>query len=232
MFRATGGGISDVGGLAPIICVDNIENIDCTDMVEGHMSYRKAIPKILKAISWEVLSEEFAEIEEPDPEQGERTRNLISEFDEARAKMKEEQINEEKNKKRTWKDWFKPKQKDWWEIYESEKAEEAKPAQSSSQSYEYDENVETSERNGDIETNGPIHRNEAIFDVDGLTNEINEIEHIADTKDLQKVRKDLDTRNPQLRLNEDTEDHEQPSLVGAIASKLNPMNGSKNNSDK
>jgi hypothetical protein len=232
LFRATGGGISDVGGLAPIICVDNIENIDCTDMVEGHMSYRKAIPKILKAIAWEVLSEEFAEIEEPDPEQGERTRNLISEFDEARAKMKEEQINEEKNKKRTWKDWFKPKQKDWWEIYESEKAEEAKPAQSSSQSYEYDENVETSERNGDIETNGPIHRNEAIFDVDGLTNEINEIEHIADTKDLQKVRKDLDTRNPQLRLNEDTEDHEQPSLVGAIASKLNPMNGSKNNSDK
>lgn len=216
LFRATGGGIADVAGLAPIKSIDSIENIDCTDMVEGHMSYRKAIPKILKAINWEVLSEEFAEIEEPDPEQGERTRKLISEFDEARAKMKEEQT-EEKNKKKTWKSWFKPKQKDWWEIYETEpKTKDKENEQNENESYEYDENEET-------------NKTQPIFDLDGLVNEINEIEHIADTKDLDKVRNDLDSHNPQLRLNEDSE--EEQSYVGYLASKLNPLRN-KNKENK
>ena len=45
----------------------------------------------MKTIGWEVLSEEFAEIEEPDPEQGERQRQLINEFDEARAKWRKKE---------------------------------------------------------------------------------------------------------------------------------------------
>lgn len=93
LFRATGGGILTVAGLSPLESVSGIENIDCTEFVEGHMSYRKAIPKILQSIDWEVLSDNFAEIEEPDPEQGERQRQLISEFDEARAKMEEQKIH-------------------------------------------------------------------------------------------------------------------------------------------
>ena len=46
----------------------------------------------MKTIGWEVLSEEFAEIEEPDPEQGERQRQLINEFDEARAKWRKKRM--------------------------------------------------------------------------------------------------------------------------------------------
>ena len=90
LFRATGGGLLTVAGLSPLKNIEGIENIDCTEFVEGHMSYRKAIPKIMKNIGWEVLSEEFAEIEEADPEQGERQRQLVNEFDEARAKMEKE----------------------------------------------------------------------------------------------------------------------------------------------
>ena len=92
LFRATGGGIRAVAGLSPLDNVHGVENIDCTDLVEGHMAYRKAIPKIMKTIGWEVLSEEFAEIEEPDPEQGERQRQLINEFDEARAKWRKKRM--------------------------------------------------------------------------------------------------------------------------------------------
>ena len=51
LFRATGGGILTVAGLSALESVSGIENIDCTEFVEGHMSYRKAIPKILKLIN-------------------------------------------------------------------------------------------------------------------------------------------------------------------------------------
>ncbi|KAL2822575.1 hypothetical protein BJX63DRAFT_126114 [Aspergillus granulosus] len=85
LFRATSGGIMRVAGLAPIEGIPGVENIDCTKLVNGHMDYRAAIPRLLKAVGWEVLSEEFAEIEDPDPENhGERQRELIREIDEAR----------------------------------------------------------------------------------------------------------------------------------------------------
>ncbi|KAI5966878.1 uncharacterized protein KGF55_000287 [Candida pseudojiufengensis] len=146
LFRATGGGISTVAGLSALKTVYGIENIDCTEFVEGHMSYRKAIPKILKTMDWEVLSEEFAEIEEPDPEQNERQRQLINEFDEARAKMDDKPAEEPKG----WKKWFQPKKKDWWDIYE-DKDDKGKVIE------EYDEAA-------------------PVFDVDALTKEVNEIE--------------------------------------------------------
>ncbi|CAN3375233.1 hypothetical protein DIURU_001065 [Diutina rugosa] len=115
LFRATSGGLSSVAGLSAIEKF-GIDDFDCTPFVDGHMSYRSAIPKILKEFGWEVLKDEFVEIEEPDPETNERQRKLLSEFDEARAKMMEEQKNE--NKKKTWASWFKPKNRSWWEIRE------------------------------------------------------------------------------------------------------------------
>ncbi|KAI5950890.1 hypothetical protein KGF54_003964 [Candida jiufengensis] len=147
LFRATGGGISTVAGLSALTSVYGIENIDCTEFVEGHMSYRKAIPKILKTMNWEVLSEEFAEIEEPDPEQNERQRKLINEFDEARAKMEDQPEEQPKG----WKKWFKPKKKDWWDIYE-DKDDKGKTIE------EYDETA-------------------PVFDLDALTKEVNDIEN-------------------------------------------------------
>lgn len=93
LFRATGGGIMRVSGLAPIEGIPGLENYDLTDTVNGHMDYRAAMPRILKAVGWEVLSDEFAEIEDPDPDNhAERQRELIREIDEARreAELKPE----------------------------------------------------------------------------------------------------------------------------------------------
>lgn len=93
LFRATSGGIMRVAGLAPVEEIPGLENFDVTKLVNGHMDYRTAMPRLLKEIGWEVLSEEFAEIEDPDPDNhAERQRELIREIDEARreAELKPE----------------------------------------------------------------------------------------------------------------------------------------------
>ncbi|KAG5416823.1 hypothetical protein I9W82_005553 [Candida metapsilosis] len=163
LFRATGGGISTVAGLSPLESVSGIENIDCTEFVEGHMSYRKAIPKILKTINWEVLSDDFAEIEEPDPEQGERQRQLLGEFDEARAKMEEQK--ESHTEPKGWRKWFKPKKKDWWDIYGQPGADkEAKD--------------ETKEEYNVEEP--------PVFDIEALAHEVSDIEAAAKSKQETK----------------------------------------------
>lgn len=85
LFRLTSGGIRRVAGLAPIENVPGIENADVTDLVPGHMAYRTAMPKLLREVGWEVESDEFNEIEDPDPENhAERQRELINEIEEAR----------------------------------------------------------------------------------------------------------------------------------------------------
>jgi hypothetical protein len=49
------------------------------------MAYRSAMPKLLREVGWETTSDEFTEIEDPDPENHEkRQRELIRELDEAR----------------------------------------------------------------------------------------------------------------------------------------------------
>ena len=88
MFRATGGGIRRVAGLAPVEDIPRLENIDVTSLVNGHMAYRSAMPKLLREVGWEITSDEFAEIEDPDPENHEkRQRELIRELDEARKEV-------------------------------------------------------------------------------------------------------------------------------------------------
>jgi hypothetical protein len=58
--------------------------MDVTEFVPGHMAYRTAIPKLLREAGWLVESDEFVEIEDPDPENHEqRQRELISEIEEA-----------------------------------------------------------------------------------------------------------------------------------------------------
>lgn len=206
LFRATGGGIQSVAGLQEVTSVHGIENVDCTDLVEGHMSYRKAIPKILKRLEWEVLSEEFLEIEEPDSEQGERTRQLIHEFDEARAKMLEEQEGEAAEKRaapKTWKNWLKlGKKKEWWEVYGSQPQQEhessatAAPAAAAAPS--------------------------AIFDLGALQHEVQDIERLArDADALEATRRQVDLYGPRpLATNEDTEEVEVPSLMDRVTSAM------------
>lgn len=74
-----------VAGLAPVVGIEGLENIDVTKLVNGHMAYRAAMPRLLREVGWEVESDEFTEIEDPDPENHEkRQRELIRELDEAR----------------------------------------------------------------------------------------------------------------------------------------------------
>ena len=74
-----------VAGLAPVENIPGLENIDVTQFVNGHMAYRAAMPRLLREVGWEVESDEFTEIEDPDPDNHEkRQRELIRELDEAR----------------------------------------------------------------------------------------------------------------------------------------------------
>ncbi|KAF2187774.1 DUF726-domain-containing protein [Zopfia rhizophila CBS 207.26] len=113
LFRATSGGIMQVAGLAPVE-VPGIENINVTELVPGHMAYRAAMPKLLKEVGWIVESEEFTEIEDPDPDNHEkRQRELINEIEEARKEL------EKKQEKKKFSFWGKKKAtKKEWEVYD------------------------------------------------------------------------------------------------------------------
>ncbi|MCJ1306553.1 hypothetical protein MMC25_000196 [Agyrium rufum] len=121
LFRATTGGISRVAGLAPIENVPGIENVDFTHIVAGHMAYRGAMPRLLREVGWEVESDEFGEIEDPDPENHEgRQRELIREIDEARAQA---QANSGKKRFGFFKMGKAPAKKSWETYDERSKAE-------------------------------------------------------------------------------------------------------------
>ncbi|RYP72113.1 hypothetical protein DL771_004444 [Monosporascus sp. 5C6A] len=92
LFRLTNGGIRRVAGLAAIEDIPGLENKDCTEFVVGHMEYRTAMPRLLRECGWVVESDEFAEIEDPDPENHqERQREIINEIEEARKQLEKEE---------------------------------------------------------------------------------------------------------------------------------------------
>ncbi|KAJ4271797.1 hypothetical protein NW762_000503 [Fusarium torreyae] len=91
LFRLTSGGIRRIAGLAPVEDCPFVENMDVTDLVNGHMDYRQKMPSLLIRCGWSVESEEFAEIEDPDPDNHkERQRELINEIEEARKNLEKE----------------------------------------------------------------------------------------------------------------------------------------------
>lgn len=63
LFRATTGGLSSIAGLAPVESVHGIENIEVTDLVNGHMRYRSSMPLLLKRVGIPVTADKF---DEPD----------------------------------------------------------------------------------------------------------------------------------------------------------------------
>ena len=110
-----------VAGLAPVNGVQDLENIDVTSLVNGHMAYRAAMPKLLRKVGWEVESDEFTEIEDPDPDNHEkRQRELIRELDEAR---KEAEAKPEKKRFGFFKK-GKLAQKKGWETYDDSMGKE------------------------------------------------------------------------------------------------------------
>lgn len=90
LFRATSGGIMRVAGLSEVP-IESIENINVTDKVPGHMAYRAKMPILLREVGWEVESDEFTEIEDPDPDNHDkRQRELLNEIEEARRQLEED----------------------------------------------------------------------------------------------------------------------------------------------
>ncbi|KAF7535703.1 hypothetical protein G7Z17_g13166 [Cylindrodendrum hubeiense] len=120
LFRLTNGGIRRIAGLAPVDDCPFVENMDVTDMVVGHMDYRTQMPSMLMKCGWSVESEEFAEIEDPDPENhGERQRELINEIEEARKQLeKEGNASTAKSSRFSIFGRRKKLEKQDWEIYE------------------------------------------------------------------------------------------------------------------
>lgn len=136
LFRATSGGIMRVAGLAPVEGIPGIENVNVTHLVSGHMAYRTAMPRLLREVGWDVESDEFTEIEDPDPDKHEeRQRELMREIDEARR-----QAELKPDKKRF--GFFKSgklAQKKRWETYDVNKS--AKESSSSGKPGDADSSV-------------------------------------------------------------------------------------------
>ena len=104
-----------MAGLAAIDSVPGLENIDVTAFAAGHMAYRAAMPRLLRHVGWEVESDEFAEITDPDPDNHEgRQRQLIREIEDAR---KEAQAKPEKRRFGFFKR-GKLAEKKSWEMYD------------------------------------------------------------------------------------------------------------------
>ena len=124
LFRLTSGGISRVAGLGPVEDIPRLENVDVTELVPGHMAYRTAMPRLLREVGWIVESDEFTEIEDPDPENhAKRQRELINEIEEARKDF-ERKEKEGKGKF----GWLSRKkktalEKKEWETYEESKGD-------------------------------------------------------------------------------------------------------------
>lgn len=55
-----------VAGLRPILNVPGLENVDVTDKIAGHMSYRVYMPVILEELGFRVTESWFDEVEEVD----------------------------------------------------------------------------------------------------------------------------------------------------------------------
>ncbi|KAI0815913.1 DUF726-domain-containing protein [Xylaria sp. FL0064] len=122
LFRLTNGGIRRVAGLASIDDVPDVENFDCTNLVGGHMQYRTAMPRLLRECGWVVESDEFGEIEDPDPDRHrERQIELINEIEEARKELEKE--GQSKKGKGSWGIFGRKKkaERQDWEIYEDSK---------------------------------------------------------------------------------------------------------------
>lgn len=61
LFRATSAGLSAVAGLRPVNNVPGLENVDVTDKIAGHMSYRTFMPLILEQLGFPVTALTFDE---------------------------------------------------------------------------------------------------------------------------------------------------------------------------
>lgn len=88
LFRATSGGLQTVAGLRPIEHIPELENIDVTHILQGHMSYRTLMPKLLAYVGFKVTADHFDEPEEMELDAPER-EIVTKEEEERRREAKE-----------------------------------------------------------------------------------------------------------------------------------------------
>lgn len=63
LFRAASGGMNSIAGLRPVLGIPGLENMDVTDKIAGHMSYRAFMPLLLDTVGFPVTAEYFDEPE-------------------------------------------------------------------------------------------------------------------------------------------------------------------------
>ncbi len=187
LFRLTSGGISRVAGIGPVKEIPGLENVDVTELVPGHMAYRTAMPRLLREVGWMVESDEFTEIEDPDPENHQkRQRELINEIEEARKEF--ERKEKEGKGKFGWLGRKKKTvvEKKEWETYE-----------------EYKGDPDTRSKTEDAEGNN----HGVLFDIDAIRRELAseqmEVRELKST--LPPMKLDLassNTTNPRASLRE------------------------------
>lgn len=197
LFRATSGGIMRVAGLAPVEGIPGLENFNLTHLVNGHMDYRAAIPRLLKEVGWEVLSEEFSEIEDPDPENhSERQRELIRELDEAR---KQAELKPEKKRFGLFKRGKLAKKKGW-------------------ETYDVDRNAAHPPTPSGNNDNGSV-----LFDIDAikaeLASEMIEVKQLESTLPPMK----LDLSSPSSKTSAEPSPSSAPEKKGVEASSTVPQ---------
>jgi hypothetical protein len=61
LFRTSTVGLGNIAGLRPLMHIEGnrVQNVDCTDVITGHLSYRTFMPKLLKRAGFMVTSEEL-----------------------------------------------------------------------------------------------------------------------------------------------------------------------------
>ncbi|KAF4952072.1 hypothetical protein FSARC_12737 [Fusarium sarcochroum] len=198
LFRLTSGGIRRIAGLAPVEDCPFVENMDVTDLVKGHMDYRQKMPSLLIRCGWSVESEEFAEIEDPDPDNhNERQRELINEIEEARKNLEKEG----KSKKGGRFSFFgrrKNAGKQDWEIYEDSKNK----GEGNGNGKEKGKEGEQGDPNSGV-----------LFDIDAIRAEIakDARDHYASPEDLQV--KEIKSTLPPMKLDVSS----LPSSPSAVA---------------
>lgn len=87
LFRATTGGLQTVAGLRPIEHVPDLENVDITHILDGHMSYRTKMPKLLAHVGFKVTADHF---DEPDFDPQAPDREVLTEEEIERRRVEKE----------------------------------------------------------------------------------------------------------------------------------------------
>ncbi|GAA5863765.1 hypothetical protein JCM3774_001151 [Rhodotorula dairenensis] len=87
LFRATTGGLQTVAGLRPIEHVPDLENVNITHILEGHMSYRTKMPKLLAHVGFKTTADHF---DEPDFDPDAPDREVLTEEEIERRRLEKE----------------------------------------------------------------------------------------------------------------------------------------------